>query len=30
VIAAGVNMMTWMALAAEWQRDGRGRIPFSG
>jgi nicotinamidase-related amidase len=21
MIAAGVNMMTWMALAAEWQRD---------
>jgi nicotinamidase-related amidase len=21
MVAAGVNMMTWMALAAEWQRD---------
>jgi hypothetical protein len=21
MIAAGVNMMTWLALAAEWQRD---------
>jgi uncharacterized PurR-regulated membrane protein YhhQ (DUF165 family) len=21
MIAAGVNMITWMALAAEWQRD---------
>ena len=21
MIAAGVNMMTWMALAGEWQRD---------
>jgi nicotinamidase-related amidase len=21
MIAAGINMMTWMALAAEWQRD---------
>ncbi len=26
MIAAGVNMMTWMALAAEWQRDW-ARIP---
>jgi len=24
MIAAGVNMMTWMALAAEWQRDWAG------
>lgn len=21
MIAAGANMMTWLALAAEWQRD---------
>ncbi|MGF1622664.1 MAG: hydrolase [Rhodomicrobiaceae bacterium] len=32
MIAAGVNMMTWMALAAEWQRDwarARTAVPLN-